>query len=338
MPLSLESFPLPELQPGEALVRITCATICGSDLHTLAGRRTAPVPTVLGHEMVGIIAAAGEGLQFQTGERVTWSVILHCGECFYCQRGLEPKCERLLKFGHQRLEPGRELLGGMAEYCWLPKGTSIFRVPPQVPDIVASPANCATATVAAVLRQAGPLNGQTVTIHGAGMLGLTACAMAKTRGAAQVIAIEPNAERRAMASRFGATATLAPDSKLRDSVLHLSGGRGSDLALDFAGHPDVLETGLSLLRTGGHFVLAGAVFPAGAANIAPEQIVRRMLRITGVHNYSPQDLGAALEFLGAAGMQYPFAELVPVAFPLPEVNAAVEYANRVRPPRVALLP
>lgn len=287
--------------------------------------------------MVGVIEAAGTGLAFAVGDRVTWSVIWSCGACFYCLRGLEPKCERLVKFGHQAMEPGRELLGGFAAYCWLPKGTAVFRVPANVPDLVASPANCATATVAAVLRRAGPLKGQRVIVHGAGMLGLTACAMASA-GGATVLAVDPSEERRNLAMHFGATAAFAPNAQLRSEVLSWTDGRGADLGLEFAGLPEVFETGLDLLRLGGHFVMAGAVFPGGASSIAPEKIVRQMLRISGVHNYSPEDLEAALDFLATHGHRYPFAALVGASFPLAQISEAVEYALRVRPPRVALLP
>jgi len=175
--------------------------------------------------MLGEIVAMGPegvcdycGCPLALGDRVTWSMVWSCGECFYCTRGLRPKCERLMKFGHEKIAPDRALIGGMAEYCHLPAKTAIFHVPPNVPDRVASPANCATATIAAVIRNAGPVSGQVVVVHGAGMPGLTACAMAARGGAAQVIAIEPDARRREQALAFGAAAAL--DSALsQDQIL-----------------------------------------------------------------------------------------------------------------------
>ena len=150
-PLVLETFPVPQPQGSEAIVRVCCATVCGSDLHSFSGRRHAPTPSVLGHEMVAEIVATGpagvndfRGRPLALGDRVTWSMVWSCGECFYCQHGIRPKCERLLKFGHEKIIPGRALIGGLAEYCHLPEGTAIFKVPANVPDAVASPANCAT--------------------------------------------------------------------------------------------------------------------------------------------------------------------------------------------------
>ncbi len=347
-PFALKRFPLPRLNSGEALVRIRCATICGSDLHSIFGRRPSPTPCVLGHEMVGEIVELGpggvrdyRGQPLTAGDRVTWSMVWSCGACFYCRRGLRAKCERLFKFGHEAIAPGRALVGGMAEHCWLPEGTAIFRVPEKVPDLAASPANCATATVAAVLRHAGPVQGEVVVIHGGGMLGLTACAMAADAGAARVIVIEPNAPRRDRALQFGAAAALdsaMEPAEIAARVREMSAGRGADAGLEFAGRPETVELGLSLLRVGGRFILAGATFPSRAVQLDAEQMVRRMIRMAGVYNYTPEDLETALEFLSRAVDRFPFADLVGASYPLSEANAAIAFAERVRPPRVALIP
>ncbi len=347
-PLTLEQFPIPALAAGELLVRVRCATICGSDLHSCFGRRPSPTPGILGHEMVGEIAGIGpgggldyRGTPLQLADRVTWSMVWSCGQCFYCRHGLRPKCDRLMKFGHEKLIPGRALTGGMAEYCHLPPGTAIFRVPSNVPDSVACPANCATATVVAVFRHAGPVTGEVVIIHGAGMLGLTACAMAATAGAAHVVVIEPDPGRRQRALRFGADVALdsaQPPATIVEHVLELSSGRGADAALEFAGYPESVELGVQLLRPGGRFVIAGATFPTPPVQLSAEHIVRRMLRLTGVYNYSPEDLENALAFLSGAVDRYPFQELVEANYPLREVNAAIAFAERERPTRVALVP
>jgi alcohol dehydrogenase len=347
-PLTVERFSLPELAGKDALARVRCATICGSDLHSYFGRRHSPVPAVLGHEMVGEIVAMGatgtrdyDGVPLQPGDRVTWSMVWSCGHCFYCSRGLQPKCERLMKFGHEAIVPGRALMGGMAEYCHLPEGTAIFRVPPNLPDVVASPSNCATATVAAVLRHAGSVEGEVVVIHGAGMLGLTACAMTASAGAAQVVVLEPDPRRRERALQFGALLALDSASAPRDiadRVKELTAGRGADAGLELSGYPDSFELGVGLLRPGGRFVLAGATFPSRPAQLPAEQLVRRMIRTAGVYNYTPRDLKTALGFLAGAVDRYPLAELVAASYPLREVNAAIAFAEKERPPRVALIP
>jgi putative phosphonate catabolism associated alcohol dehydrogenase len=347
-PLTIESFPLPSLGGREAIARILCTTVCGSDLHSYTGRRHSPAPSVLGHEMVGEICSMGpdgaldfHGNPLAPGDRVTWSMVWSCGACFYCSRGLRPKCEHLMKFGHEQIAPGRDLIGGLAEHCILREGSAIFRVPANVPDLVASPANCATATVAAVFRNAGTVEGQTVVVLGAGMLGLTACAMASALGAACVIAIEIDPARAELALRFGASLVLdgsAPAADLRRQILDQTAGRGAEFALEFTGMPEAIEAGFDLLRFGGHFVLAGATFPSRPVALPAEQLVRRMLQITGVYNYEPADLATALDFLSANIARFPFETLVGRTFSLDHVQAAFEYAEAVRPPRVAVVP
>jgi putative phosphonate catabolism associated alcohol dehydrogenase len=347
-PMRLREFALPELKGSEVLVRVRCTTICGSDLHTFFGRRISPAPSVLGHEMVGDVAAIGpegacdvDGRPLEAGDRVTWSMVWSCGECFYCTHGLPPKCERLLKFGHEALRPGLALLGGFAEFCFLPERTAICRVPALVPDEAASPANCATSTVAAVVRHAGALAGANVVVYGAGMLGLTACAMANWRGAAQVIAVETDPRRLALARQFGATQVLdgrAGKAELSRAVRQLTAGRGAEYVLEFTGVPEAMEAGVELLRYGGRFLMAGATFPSRPIALDAEQLVRRIIGVQGVYNYEAQDLQAALHFLAEASGRFPFAELVGRSFRLEEIQEAFDYAERAKPPRVALRP
>ncbi len=344
-PLTLESFPLPALAPGEALIRISCTTICGSDLHSISGRRHSPAPAILGHEMVGHIAAIGpgelrsfSGEPLSLGRRVTWSMVWSCGQCYFCRLGLNPKCERLFKFGHSSIGPASTLSGAYSQFCLLPAGTAIFPVPDNIPDIVAAPANCATATVAALLRHAQPIAGASVLVLGAGMLGLTACAMASAAGAHTIIAVDPDTLRARLAPRFGATHTLSPGPGLLHSVRSLTSSRGADCAFELSGSPDSTEAALPLLRPGGHLLLAGAVFPSRPLSLPADDIVRRLIRISGVYNYTPHDLAAALSFLSAHLPSFPFPLLVPASFPLSDINAAIDFALRERPPRAALLP
>ena len=347
-PLTIELFPLPELKGSEALARILCATICGSDLHSFSGRRPAPSPSVLGHEMVAEIVAFGpagvkdyRGNPLCIGDRVTWSMVWSCGECFYCLRQLRPKCEKLLKFGHEQIIPQRALFGGLAEHCHLPAATAIFKVPETLADPVACPANCATATVAAAFRRAGCCRGKTVVVQGAGMLGLTACAMAADAGAAAVICLEPDPRRRSLAARFGATTVLDSallEEETRRQVFDLTHNRGADVALEFCGYPEAMELGIRLLREGGCYVVAGATFPSRPVQWSGEVLVRRLLQVAGVYNYQPEDLGTALEFLARCAGRYPFHELVARSFSLADANLAFEYAQRERPPRVAVIP
>lgn len=350
MPFQLERLSVPSLQPAEILVRVICCTICGSDLHTVLGRRSSPTPSILGHEAIGVVEAIGPserrdlfdltGRQLRVGDRITWSIVASCGSCFFCNRGLSQKCEKLFKYGHEQLTADRIPSGGLSEFCVLRPGTHVLGLPHDLPDFVACPANCATATVAAAFRLAGVVAGQTVVLQGAGMLGLTAAAMAHHARAAQVIVLDPDHRRLALAREFGADVTLDPSAhpeRLPSAIRDVSEGRGADVVMEFSGQPESFEHGVPLLRTGGLYLLAGAVFSSRAANIDPESIVRRMICIRGIHNYTPADLATALTFLLRCHKQYPFRKLIETMFPLSGVQEAFDYASKYRPLRVAVV-
>jgi alcohol dehydrogenase len=347
-PLELRRCPLPHLADGEVLVRITCCTLCGSDSHTYEGRRSTPCPTVLGHEVLGRVAKLPtgcvvhdhEGVPIEIGDRITWSVAASCGSCFFCQDGLPQKCERLFKYGHERISDQHPLSGGLADYCHLVAGTAIFRVPSELSDAVACPANCATATVAAAMRYAGPCAGRVVLVQGAGMLGLTAAAMAASAGAREVIVCDTSAERLLRASRFGATRAVGADdaAALRAAVEQATSGRGVDVAIDVSGAPAAMEAGIELLRIGGRYVWVGAVFPERPLAVSAETIVRKVLSIQGVHNYAQEDLGTAVNFLQHHRAQFPFAELVAETFALEDAGVAFLHASQSGALRVGVRP
>ena len=348
-PLTIKKLGLPELREGEALIRVSCCTLCGSDLHTYQGHRSTPTPTILGHEILGRIAALGPGdplkdytgRSARVGDRVTWSVASSCGGCFFCDRELPQKCERLFKYGHQQLTGDHALSGGLAEYCHLATGSTLIRLPDGLSDEMACPVNCATATVSAALRVAGGCRDAVVLIQGAGMLGLTACAMARSRGAREIVACDLEPPRLELARRFGATrcVQVADDgSELRETVEQLTSGRGADLAIEVCGAASAVETGLPLLRIGGRYVLIGAVFPGPPFSAAAEMIVRRLLTIQGIHNYAPRDLADAVDFLTRHGHHSPFSELVAETFALEDANEAFQHAINNGSLRVAVKP
>jgi putative phosphonate catabolism associated alcohol dehydrogenase len=346
-PLETAHFPTPEIRGAEILVRVGCCTLCSSDLHTHAGRRRIETPTVLGHEIVGRIEAFGpnserhdfRGADLVVGNRVSWSVAASCGGCFFCAKQLPQKCETLFKYGHQTFDRGRPFTGGLADVVMLMPGSAIFRVPEILSDEVAASANCATATAAAALRAGGDVAGQNVLILGAGVLGLTACAMARAGGASSVIVSDPDAARRERARAFGATiVTSADPHDLADAVGIGTLGRGADLVLELAGVADTVMAGLAHTCIGGTLILAGTVLPTPSIALDPEFVVRRLLTIRGVHNYAPRDLGTGLDFLAGPGQAFPLADLAARKFRLDNVEQAFHFAHDHGGMRVAVVP
>jgi alcohol dehydrogenase len=345
--LELVRFATPEPQGAELLVRITCCTLCRSDLHTHAGRRTEPTPIVLGHEIVGRIEEFGPaaprydaaGTPVTVGSRITWAVAVGCSSCFFCTADLPQKCERPYKYGHQRAALEHPTGGGLSDFIVLVPGTFWLQVPDDVADPVAAPANCATATVAALLRHGGPVAGRSVLVLGAGVLGVTACALARTGGARLVMVSDPEPGCRERAVRFGATHPFPADAEqLEVGVRDATEGRGADLVLELAGTAGTVQTGLALARTGGTVVLAGTVAPVGKIGFDPEAVVRRMLTIRGVHNYHPHDLTTALGFLAGPGRDFPWQSLVVAEYPLEQAEQAFAAAHAQPGVRIAVLP
>ena len=338
------------LQQGEILIRVTCCTLCGSDLHTFCGRRTAPTNCVLGHEIIGTVADWSPGdvpLDFhgnplKSGQRVTWAMAVGCGKCFYCLKNLGQKCEKLFKYGHG---PGGSGLptGGLSQLCVLVPGTQVFSIPDTLSDETASPANCATATVTAAVRlikETHSVEGATVLIVGAGMLGLTAAAQISDAGAKNVVVVDPLDSRRHLAMSFGATHQISASApKAVASLLaSITQKRGADITLDFAGVTSAIEMCIRSVRTGGCALLAGSVFPSPKISVDPEYLVRRMLTLRGLHNYLPSDLDHALQFLARAQNRFPFEQLIEQTFPLEHTGQAFKYAKTYQPVRVAIRP
>ena len=323
-------FDLPELTGSQAIAQIDLATVCGSDAHTVTGRRTGACPSILGHEAVGTLVAIGPngardalGRDLSIGDRVIWSVTVSCGACDRCLAGRSAKCRTLLKTGHEALDGPWGISGGYASHIHLPEGITLVAVPDELSDAAAAPAACATATVMAVLEAAGDVSGQRVLVSGAGMLGLVACAAARQRGAASVVASDINPERLELARAFGATDTLQSPGKPQPSSF--------DVAVDLSGAQPALAAALDALDVGGRLVVAGSVSPGPALCVDPERVVRFLLGITGVHNYEPRHLQQAIAFLMATRDLYDWDSLV--AAPRP----ARELAHLMAPPQGRIL-
>lgn len=348
-PLQLRTYPLPEVAAGCLLVRITCCTICGSDLHTWLGRRPSPTPVILGHEIVGQVVELGAGVTHDSGnaplavgDRVTWTIMDACGKCDYCrEQGMPMKCRRLRKYGHDRCDAPPHFSGGFAEYCYLTPGTCVVKLPAELPDVVAAPANCALATVVAAWEAAALRAGERVLILGAGAIGLYAAALAAHAGCPTVLVTDPLEQRLAVARSFGATATLPADhgpAHLVDWVRGHTDGLGVDAVLEVAGVPDLVPLGLRALRIGGRLIEVGNVSPGALATLDLSEIVFRWLTIRGVHNYDLRHLQRAVRFLAQTHERFPFTSLVEARYPLEAVADALDAAQGRRGIRVAVMP
>jgi alcohol dehydrogenase len=349
-PLEIVEYPLPEIQAECVLVKIDCCTICGSDIHSWIGRRKAPVPIILGHEIVGTIAEIGPGQVFDSfnrrlkvGDRITWTIMDNCGKCYYCrQKGLMMKCKDLKKYGHDSCEESPHFTGGFAEYCYLTPGTCIVSIPDHVSSQEAAPANCALATITAAWEEARIKPVENVLIQGAGALGFYLSAYSRHNGCSNIIVTDIEDFRLEMIQEFGATHTINVRDKSREDIVSnmqdLTNGFGVDCVFEVAGRPELIPLGLDCLRTGGRLIEVGNSFPNADFKYDACKIVWRRLSLIGVHNYDARHLQQGVTFLAEAKTVFPFHKIATHTVGLDDINTGLELAQSRETIRVAVLP
>lgn len=297
------------LPDGDVLVAIELSTICESDIHAVGGHHPVSPPVVLGHESVGRVIAIGDagalaadGTPLRIGDRVVWSTTVSCASCDRCLCGLPQACRSLARYGRERIGTNGELTGAFGSHILVRSGTTIVRVPETLPAAVLAPAACATATAWAAVARARrhrDLEGARVRIHGAGLLGLSAAAIATEYGALVELR-DPDEQRRAWAQSWLARqdrrhppTSVAPDAsgrrdgpggrdvpvgsdgrEVRDGrdgrdAFDAPGAPGApDVVIETSGRPVAVAEALHGVGTGGVVVLAGSTPAVGSASSA----------------------------------------------------------------------
>ena len=254
----VEERPEPELLVrDDAIVRVEATGVCGSDLHLYHGRVAIEPGFTLGHEFVGTVVAAREGVtRVAEGDRVLGCFCSACGKCFFCRRGDFHKCDEGRVFGHGKTLGS--LQGAQAERVLVPHADLTLRkVPEGMTDDSALFAGDVMGTGWHAVDQAGIRPGDSAAVLGLGPVGLCAVQAAKAAGAAKVIAIDSVEERLAMAERFGAQAVHLTEDDPRAAVKQATEGRGVDAAIDAVGHPDALELAARVTRKAGTVAVIG---------------------------------------------------------------------------------
>ncbi len=348
-PFEIRAFPIREPRKGEVLVKIRMATICRSDIHSYLGHRPNPCPGVLGHEIIGNIVSLGEGVTkdmrgdaLAVGDRITWSEYFIPGDNYYTEvLDLPQKSPGVDKYGHMAVTTEPYHHGGFGEYCYILPRSWILKLPPDLTDEEATPINCGVATVVCVTEKAGIVMGDAVVVQGLGLLGLYGCALAKSRGARLVIGLDTVAARRDLALRFGADHTFDPSSltevDLIKNIKKICKPEGADVVIELCGYPEVIPAGIQMLRTGGSYVLGGLVNPNANVTIDANLLLRKLITLSGVHNYHPRHLIQALDFVHANRKRFPFHELVDGKYKLEQVGQAMQDAAERKVLRAAIV-
>jgi threonine dehydrogenase-like Zn-dependent dehydrogenase len=257
--LSFQDVPDPALsEPGDVLVTVAAAGLCGSDLHPYFGRETGlDVGTVMGHEFVGTVTEVGSGVQvLQVGDRVVAPFTTSCGACFYCAQGLTARCDKGQLFGW--VQGGEGLHGAQAQAVRVPLAdTTLVRVPEGLDDGVALLAGDILSTALFGADIAGVKDGDVVAVVGCGPVGLLAIRAALSRGAEAVVAVDAVESRLGLARSFGAIPANYSTGDPRETVDEVTGGRGADRAIEAVGSLGATRTAADLLRPGGALAAVG---------------------------------------------------------------------------------
>lgn len=347
-PLQLRQVPVPEVEDGGALMRVDAATLCGTDVHFWRSMEitAASLPYIPGHETAGtLVELRGErfdvlGRRLQPGDRVI-AAYAFCGHCFYCSVARQPTlCRQSIRFGRQTIAAPPYLLGGCAELHYLPPACEIVSVPDNVTAPLAASAACALRTVMHAFERLGALASyETVLVQGAGPVGLYAAAVARVRGARQVLVIGAPANRLEVATAWGASAVLdldqVPEARDRRAwVMERTDGRGADVVFQCASLAAVAE-GLELTRPGGRFVSIGG---GGAAFSVPAAAWGRLVDIKSVVAAEGRHFFQALDFLASRQQTIPFERLITGSYPLERATEALQAMAELREVKPAILP
>jgi alcohol dehydrogenase len=327
--IAVEEVPRPRPGPGEAVIRITTTTICGTDVHIVRGEYPVRAGLIIGHEPVGVIDELGAGLAdvYQVGQRVIAGAITPCGQCFYCFNGSHSQCGGAL--GGWRF--GNTIDGAWAEYLLVPDARANLAV---IPDgltdeqVVLCPDIFSTGLSGA---ESGNIKvGDSVAVFAQGPIGLCATLGARLRGAALIVAVDSNEHRLEMAKRFGANVVLNPlTCDVVSEIRRLTDGRGADVTIEALGRQETFEGALRATRPGGTLSSLGVYsgklsvpYDAFSAGLGDQKIVttlcpggkERMRRLMTMVSHGRVDL----------------ATLVTHHFPLDQIADAYELFSEQR--------
>ena len=324
----------------QVLVRVHYCGVCHSDLSIADGVFPSPTPVVLGHEAAGVVEEVGADVHgLVPGDHVLLTPVPPCGTCYWCVRG-EPGCcvnvacisSNTFPDGQTGLSRGDTTvyrgvgLGAFGEYVVVP-ATGAIKIPRDVPLDVVCVIGCAVQTgVGAVLNTARVEPGASVLVLGLGGIGLNIVQGARLAGAARIIAVDPVAERRAMATRFGATDLVDPATDDPMSRAMELTGVGVDYAFDAVGRASLIQAGLAACRNGGTTVCVGAAPLDDVITIAPAALFtiseKKLLGCTLGSCNSVREIPRLISLWQAGRLD--LESLVTARRPLTEINAAFD--------------
>ena len=343
-PLRIEEIPIPEPRAGEILVKMHGCGVCHTDLHVMKAEVAFPMPAVMGHEISGVVAALGPGVNGPAvGTRVASAFIMPCGTCAPCGAGRDDLCDSFFAMnrlkgtlydGTTRLrrQDGSPIsmysMAGLAEYSVVP-ATDVFPLADNLPLEESAVLGCAIFTAYGAVRHAGDLRGgERIAVVATGGVGINIIQIAKAFGSSQIIAVDVRDDKLDAAKRLGATDVVnatTVDAVAR--VRELTDGRGVDVAFEVLGIPQTFTQAFEMIRDGGRMVAVGIAPGKTTAPVEITRLVRRELRIVGSYGARTRADMPEIIRLAAQGIFRP-ETMVTQRFKLTEADAAYQALAR----------
>jgi L-iditol 2-dehydrogenase len=328
--VELRQIDEPQPGPGQALIEVRAAGICGTDLHIYHDEfRTRP-PVVMGHEVAGVVAALGAGVAgIQVGERVTTETYFStCGACRFCRAGRPNLCV-------DRMSIGSAVNGGFTRYVVVP-ARNLHRLPADVDDIAGALTEPLACVVHGALEQAQPLPGDLVVVAGPGAIGLLTLQAVRAAGARVVVLGTGQDERRLeLARTLGAEHALNVERDDPAALIgELTDGRGADVVYECSGAGPAAQQLLGLVRRAGRYAQIGLFGKPVAWEL--DQICYKELTVTGSNASTPTAWPRALALMAAGQVQT--RPLVSDIFGLREWRQAFDAFEQKRGIKLVLQP
>jgi threonine dehydrogenase-like Zn-dependent dehydrogenase len=351
VPIEIREFPEPALAPGGMLLRTIFSEVCGTDVHLWHGRLAGvPYPIIPGHVSVGYAdkirgeVRAVDGRPIREGDRVVfYDVHRTCGRCYACAvSGTPTKCVHRKVYGITD-SANDGLFGGWSEAIYLEPGVVAAVLPDRVTPEDYIGGGCGLITAVHAIDRAALRLMDSVLVQGTGAVGLCIIALARLSGASTIVAIGAPEDRLELAQRMGATITLdlaTTSSEERQSrVLAATAGRGVDVGIEAAGSARAFEEGVTLVRDGGRYVIAGHYTDAGTSHINGHQhINRKHLEIRGCWGSEAGHFVRALTVLETYAASIPFRDIGGRIYPMTDINTALADAEAMRLPKALVDP
>lgn len=328
--VTLGELPIPEIGPGDLLLKVNACGVCVSDLHKLR-LRSLQKPTVLGHEIAGTVVRAGPDVKgFREGERVVVAHHVPCLACHYCRRGNFSMCHQFRKTG---LDPG-----GFSEFVRVP-ALHVENVTFPIPDSLSDSEACFMEPLGCCLRSLKRIRlqtGDTAVIVGLGSIGILLGQLVRAFGG-QCFGIDLDPARRQFAETFGflgAAPGFGPEAKLE--VLSATQNRGADAVIVTAGKPEMVSEAIGWIRNGGTLNVFASFHPESRVALDWNDLYYREINVVSSYSPGPADLKEALQLLADGKVRVD--KLAQNLFPLSGFEAALDALEKRRILKAILVP